>query len=112
MIPAETSTTSPQPPFDKGGRQAGIHADVLAALADAAAALPVLDDAGLARLRADWPGLYLTLCGDDDVPARLPPALERPGFNLYLINGGEHCLSLTNDPEAAIGVVLAWVDEG
>lgn len=83
----------------------------LAALADAAAALPALDEAGLARLRAAWPGLHLTLCGDDDVPARLPPVLERPGFNLYLVNGSEHCLTLTNDPEVAIGVVLAWVDE-
>lgn len=80
-------------------------------LADAAAALPALDEAGLARLRAAWPGLYLTLCSDDDVPARLPPALERPTFKLYLVSGGEHCLSLSNDPEAAIGVVLAWADE-
>ena len=39
------------------------------------------------------------------------PVLERPGFNLYLVNGSEHCLSLTNDPELAIGVVLAWTDE-
>jgi hypothetical protein len=88
-----------------------IPAETLTAIADAAATLPALDDAGLAQLRAEWPGLYLTLCGDDDVPARLPPVLERPGFNLYLVNGNEHCLSLTNDLEAAIGVVLAWVDE-
>ena len=88
-----------------------IPADVLTAIADAAAALPALDDAGLARLRAGWPGLHLTLCSDNDVPARLPPVLERPGFNLYLVNGSEHCLTLTNDPEVAIGVVLAWVDD-
>jgi len=88
-----------------------IPTDVLAAIADAAAALPALDDAGLDRLRAGWPGLHLTLCSDNDIPARLPPAMERPGFNLYLVNGTEHCLTLTNDPEVAIGVVLAWADE-
>ncbi len=88
-----------------------ISRDTLSAIADGAAALPALDDAGLAQLRAAWPNLHLTLCSEDDVPARLPAVLERPGFNLYLVNGNEHCLSLTNDPEIAIGVVLAWVDE-
>ena len=88
-----------------------IPAETLTAIADAAAALPALEDAGLERLRAGWPGLHLTLCSDNDVPARLPPVLERPGFNLYLVNGSEHCLSLTNDPAVAIGVVLAWVDQ-
>ena len=41
--------------------------------------------------------------------ARLSPVLERPGFNVYLVNGSEHCLTLTNDPELAIGVVLIRV---
>lgn len=82
----------------------------LAAIADAVGAR-ALDDALLADLRERFPGLHLTLCGDDDVPARLPAVLERPGFNMYLVNGGEHCLSLTNDPDVAIGVVLAWTGE-
>ena len=85
--------------------------ETFTAVADAAAALPTLDDAGLAQLRAAWPGLNLTLCSDNDVPARVPAMLERPGFNLYLVNGSEHCLTLTNDPDVAIGIVLAWVDE-
>lgn len=41
-------------------------------------------------------------------PAR--PVLERPGFNLYLINGSKHCLNLTTDPDVAIGVVIAWTE--
>jgi hypothetical protein len=85
--------------------------ETLTAIADAATTLPVLDDAGLASLRATWPGLHLTLCSDNDIPARVPAMLQRPGFNLYLVNGSEHCLTLTNDPEVAIGVVLAWVEE-
>lgn len=87
-----------------------IAPETLTAVADAVGGRS-LDDALLADLRGRFPGLHLTLCGDDDVPARLAPALERSGFNLYLVNGSEHCLSLTNDPDLAIGVVLAWVSE-
>ncbi len=87
-----------------------IAPETLAAVADAVGGRS-LDEAVLADLRSRFPGLRLTLCGDDDVPARLAPAMERPGFNLYFVNGGEHCLSLTNDPEVAIGVVLAWTGD-
>lgn len=87
-----------------------IPATTLDAIAEAAGGRP-LDDALLADLRKQWPDIHLTLCGDDDVPARLTPVLERPGFNMYLVNGSEHCLTLTNDPELAIGVVLAWVGD-
>ena len=45
------------------------------------------------------------------MPARLSQVLERPGFNVYLVDGCEHCLTPTNDPEVAVGVVLAWMDE-
>jgi len=65
----------------------------------------------VAALRKDWPDLRFTFCSDDDMPARLPAALKRDKFNLYLVSGGEHCLSLTDDPLQAIGVVLAGVDE-
>ena len=87
-----------------------ITAPTLEALAQAAGGRAP-DEALLAELRRQWPDLRLTLCSDNDVPARLPPALEGESFNLYLVNGSEHCLSLTNDPEVAIGVVLAWRDE-
>ena len=41
----------------------------------------------------------------------MPPALNRERLNPYLVGGNEHCLSLTDDPIQAIGVVLAHVDE-
>lgn len=88
-----------------------IPRETLGHIADAAAEFQFLDDATLDALRGRWPGLHFTVCGDDDVPARLSPVLERTGFNVYLVNGSEHCLTLTNDPELAIGVVLAWMDE-
>ena len=88
-----------------------ITVPTLAAIADRVGDSSQGGDALLADLRARFPGLHLTVCGDDDVPARLPAVLERPGFNMYLVNGSEHCLSLTNDPDVAIGVVLAWTGE-
>lgn len=80
-------------------------------IADAADLLGGLDEVALTSLKKTWPDLRFTFCNDDDMPARLPPALKREKFNLYLVSGSEHCLSLTDDPLQAIGVVLAEVDE-
>jgi len=88
-----------------------IVAETLEKIANTAASFGDLNDAALASLKQTWPDLRFTFCSDDDMPARLPPALRREGFNLYLVNGSEHCLSLTDDPLQAIGVVLAEVDE-
>ena len=80
-------------------------------IADTAASGGTLNDATLDSLKKSWPDLRFTFCNDDDMPARLPAALRGSGFNLYLVGGGEHCLSLTQDMESAIGVVVAQVDE-
>jgi hypothetical protein len=88
-----------------------LAADTLQQIAEATAALGALDDDALAGLKQRWPDLRFTLCNDEDMPARMPPALRRDGFSLYMVGGGEHCISLTTDPEQAIGVVVAWVDE-
>lgn len=85
--------------------------ETLEYIANTAASFGSLNDEALLELKHTWPDLRFTFCNDDDMPARLPPALRRERFNLYLINGGEHCLSLTDDPLQAIGVVLACVDE-
>jgi len=84
----------------------GLPQAQIAAIADA------VDDAMAAdlpaRLRAQFPGLSITVCADDDIIAARP-VVEREGFNLYLVDGGSHCLSLTRDADAATGVVVAWV---
>lgn len=85
--------------------------ETLEQIASAAAALGELNEDALESLKRRWPDLRFTLCGDDDMPARLPPTLRRNGFNLYLVGGSEHCISLTQDPLMAIGVVLALVEE-
>lgn len=63
----------------------------------------------LASLRQTHPGAHFTLCMDDDIVVNAKPIAARPGFNVYLVNSSDHCLVLTNDLDAASGVVLAEV---
>lgn len=88
-----------------------ISAETLEQIASATALLGELSEQSMASLKKTWPELRFTFCNDDDMPARLPPSVTRERFNLYLVNGSEHCLSLTDDPQNAIGVVVACVDE-
>jgi hypothetical protein len=84
--------------------------ETLEQIASTAVSLGELNEDARASLKNAWPDMRFTFCNDDDMPARMPPALQRERFNLYLVGGGEHCLNLTTDPEQAIGVVLAQVD--
>jgi hypothetical protein len=59
-------------------------------------------------LRAEFPELHFTYCFDDDIHGG-KPVIQRPGFNLYLVDGREHCLCLTTDAAVATGVVVAEV---
>lgn len=81
-----------------------ITATTLAAIADT-----VRHNADLAPLRLDYPGLRFTACNEDDIPARVPAVCDAGQHLLYLVgslNNG-HCLALTDDLEAATGVVVA-----
>lgn len=64
--------------------------------------------ANLSTLRQLYPAIHFTYCMDDDLPNNTP-VVEHKGFNLYLIDGREHCLCLTNDFEAATGIVVAEI---
>jgi hypothetical protein len=88
-----------------------IAQETLEQIATSAASFAELNENAMVVLKQFWPDLRFTFCNDDDMPARLPPALKREKFNLYLVGGSEHCISLTDDPLQAIGVVLAQVDE-
>jgi hypothetical protein len=83
-----------------------IDTDLLTAVARRAGEL-MLNEASVAHLRREWPGIHFTLCSDDDVPARLNPVREGNGFKLYLVSNLSHCVSFTNQLEAASGIVLA-----
>ena len=68
-----------------------------------------LDEDTVQALRAAWPGMHFTYCMDDEI-CGVEPARELKGVNLYLVNGREHCLSLTGNAEHATGLVLAEVE--
>ncbi|QID19538.1 hypothetical protein G3580_19090 [Nitrogeniibacter mangrovi] len=80
-----------------------IAADQLDAVAAAARANP-----DVAALRAQFPALHFTACPDDDVSPRFRPASDAGTCVLYYIAGADgHCLSMTNDPAIATGLLLA-----
>ena len=72
---------------------------------------PVPDGQLATRLRERFPGIHLSVCFDDDVPPRLPPAAENAHCRLYYVDAGDHCLRLTSDAEAATGLVVALLDD-
>jgi len=67
-----------------------------------------LDDLLVNQLRAEFAPLHFTYCMDDDVSGP-EPVIENPKFNLYLIDGREHCLKFTDDYQNATGIVVAEV---
>jgi hypothetical protein len=76
----------------------------------------VIERAGLtaesvAALREAFPGVHFTHCLDDDIGAHIDPYREAGGFNLYLVNGAEHCISFTRSQDSATGLVLAEVTD-
>jgi hypothetical protein len=59
-------------------------------------------------LRANHPTIHFTYCMDDDMGVQKPYA-SHPGFNLYLVDGREHCMKFTSELHYATGLVLAEV---
>jgi len=57
--------------------------------------------------RARFPGISLTRCDAGDMEADATPYKVHPAFELFLVDGREHCWQLTQDPARATGVVLA-----
>jgi hypothetical protein len=66
------------------------------------------EDAGastFATLRARFPKLSLTRVDPSDLGVETP-FRQYKLFDLYLVDGSNHCWSLTNDPELATGLVV------
>lgn len=68
-----------------------------------------LDADTLSQLRQHYPQVHFTTCAADDVVDPVRPYVERPGLRIYLVDARDHCLSLTDDPEPASGLLLAAV---
>ncbi|EGV19810.1 DUF6129 family protein [Thiocapsa marina] len=64
----------------------------------------------IGALREAFTDVHFTHCSDDDISVG-KPVRSAEGFKLYLVDGREHCLVLTDDPANATGIVLAEVDE-
>lgn len=85
-----------------------ITQEQLTAIAEIINQQTVLNEEVLTLLRARFADIHFTYCSDDDV-GRAKPVLEQTQFNLYLIDGREHCLCLTNNHDVATGVVVAEI---
>ncbi|MES9939002.1 MAG: DUF6129 family protein [Candidatus Thiodiazotropha sp. 6PLUC2] len=69
-----------------------------------------VDESAVIELRQQFPEIHFTYCMDDDVIAA-SPLHESDLFNLYLIDSRNHCLSFTQDLDAATGIVVAEIEE-
>ena len=69
-----------------------------------------LDETAVSTLRGLWPDIHFTYCSDDDVTTA-KPVRESEGFNIYLVDGREHCMKFTSETQNATGLVLAEVEE-
>ena len=60
----------------------------------------------LPDFRGTFPGLSLTRCDAFDMRDE-QVFREYPAFNLYLVDGRDHCWHITRDLTAATGIVVA-----
>lgn len=59
-----------------------------------------------AAFRQRFPGVSLTRCDASDMSGE-EPFRRCEGFDLYLVDGRDHCWRITGDRDAATGVVVA-----
>jgi len=67
-----------------------------------------LSDGTISTLRDEFPDIHFTYCSDDDIQDTIP-AHEYGEFNLYFVDGNDHCLKFTSNIERATGIVIAEV---
>lgn len=83
----------------------GLSADDMNALSGLGDAAP--DVAALAAAaRARWSGLRVTVVDAVDVRGETP-VLETASARVFLLGSDGHCWSMTTDPAAATGLMLA-----
>lgn len=74
-------------------------------------AAAVTPDVAEARLRRMFPGVRITVCSDDDIPARLQAAYETAVARFYYFDASEHCVRLSEDAGSAKGIVVGLIGE-
>lgn len=71
-----------------------------------------VDERAVSGLRHAYPEMHFTLCMDDDIQDEVTPIIETDNFNLYLVDGRDHCLVMTTQAEIATGLVIAEKYDG
>jgi len=84
-----------------------INLELLQTLAAKIAEQP-LDETSVSAVRKEYPDIHFTYCMEDDI-SNHEPMLSADHFNLYLVDGREHCLCLTRNYEHATGIVIAEI---
>lgn len=84
-----------------------ISPDTLVEVAQKINALGV-GETTISTLREEYSPVHFTYCSDDDLPNNDPVA-EHQTFNLYLVDGRDHCMCLTKSFENATGIVVAEI---
>lgn len=74
-------------------------------------AAAVTPNADQTELRRQFPGVPITVCSDDDIPARLAAAHETTVARFYYLDTSEHCIKLSNDAESASGIVVGLLGD-
>lgn len=69
------------------------------------------DHAAVSGLRRLAPGLAVTRCDGADVRDEAP-FRSYAKIDLFLLDGRDHCVTITSDPAVATGLVLAPRGEG
>ena len=69
-----------------------------------------LADTLVTHLRKTFPGIHFSVCSDDDMPPRLKHIVGNAFCRLYYVDSADHCLRLTDDADAATGLVVALCD--
>lgn len=66
-----------------------------------------VDERAISGLRRAYPDMHFTYCMDDDIQDEVAPIIESDDYNLYLVDGRDHCLQMTTQADIATGLVIA-----
>lgn len=88
-----------------------ISAELLQAVSAAVSAAPRQASGWEVAVRAQFPGLMLTVCNDNDIPSRVKPLLTCEAFALYGISTSGHCAALAADADSSDGITVALIDD-
>lgn len=82
-----------------------LNENQLSAIKSSVACLLASGEPLVAELRRKFPEVTFVRCPQEDMEDS--PYLSGEGYQLYLINRSEVCISITDSPQQADGVVIA-----